>query len=278
MKDVIQRVAKTLDLKHAEILNQCYEESFFSYLTYQNKALWNEGALLLDFRGEDLAAVHMDRNENTVPKIMYSTKRKFAFAGTDRELSNITAQICEKVPIGFVYLIGEKFSGDWMKESLRYLCDGRRVFQGNNLYSKGACYTLLKHLDRRVQEQEEYIFLSPDMLKANIGMKVQKRGEEAYNALLDAGMDWASLEENFEFYLRGENRLELRIIPVVKCPPKQVCMELDSLQLEETQVTRIRMKLCMPRENILQIAVSDLGFGDFRQGSDKVWVREVELY
>jgi len=279
MKDLIHRVAKTLDLKHAEIFNQCYEESFFSYLTYRNSVLWNEGALLLDCRGEELNAVHMNRNENTVPKVMYSEKRKFAFAGTDRELRNISEQICDGVTIGSVYLIGEKFSGDWMKESLRYLCDGRRVFQGNNLYSKGACYTLLRQFNRNVQEQEdEYIFLSPGVLKANIGMKVQKRGEEVYSALLDAGTEWASLEETFEFYLQGENRLELLITPVVKYPSKQVCIELDSLQLEALQVTRIRMKFRMIHENVLQIAVNDLGFGEFRQGSDNVWVREIELY
>lgn len=282
MKELIQRIEKTLDLKNAEIFSQCYEESFFNYLTYQKKVLWNEGALLLDYRGEDLTSVYMGQNNNTVPKVMYSEKRRFAFAGTDREFCNIAAEICADVSIMSVYLIGEKFGGDWMKDSLRYLCDGRRVFQGNNLYSKGACYALLKQFGRQSQEQQdqvdEYIFLSPEVLKANVGMKVQKRGEEAYNALLDAGMEWVTLDETFEFYLQGEGQLELLITPVVKCPSKQIGMELDSLHLEESQVTRIRMKLRMPRENVLEITVSDLGFGEFRQGSDKSWVQEVELY
>jgi len=170
-------------------------------------------------------------------------------------------------------LIGEKFSGEWMNESLRYLCDGRRVFQGNNLYSKGACYAVMSRM-----QEGEYIFLKPDMLKANIGMKLQKRGEEVYSALLDAGMEWETMDEVFEFYIRGDNELELLITPVVKYPSKQVHFALDSLQLDKGQVTRIRMRLCMPRENALLISVRDLGFGEFRQGSDKEWIREVELY
>ena len=39
-----------------------------------------------------------------------------------------------------VYLVGEGFEGGWMKNSLTFMCRGRRAFMGNNLYSKGACY------------------------------------------------------------------------------------------------------------------------------------------
>ncbi len=275
---LIRRIIRTLEFKTTEIFTQCYEESFFAYLTRQPKDLWNDGALLLDYRGEELIAVHVEGNANTVPKVMYSAKRRFHFAGTDRELWDITGELCEGKKISSVYLIGEKFGGDWMEESLRYLCTGRRVFQGNNLYSKGACYTLLKELAQGEVDEEKYLFLGPDKLKANIGMRVRKRGEDAYNALLDAGMCWKGMEEIFEFYLKGENNLELLITPLVKSPAKHVSMELDNLELGEKDVTRIRMKLGMPRENMLLITVSDLGFGEFREASDGRWVKEVELY
>lgn len=276
---LIQRVIRTLDFKNTETFCQCYEESFFSYMTWQNKALWNDGALLLDYRGDELTAMHMEGNNNTVPKVMYSAKRNFSFAGTDRELYDISGELCEGKQISSVYLIGQKFGGDWMEESLRYLCTGRRVFQGNNLYSKGACYTLLKELCGKTgEDEEEYMFLGPNKLKANVGMKVQKRGEDAYNALLDAGMDYKSMEEVFEFYLKGENHLELLITPLIKCPAKHVFMELDNLQLEPDQVTRIRMKISSPKENVLRITVNDLGFGEFRQACDGKWVKEVEIY
>ena len=94
---------------------------------------------------------------------------------------------------------------------------------------------------------------------------------------MDAGMSWESMEEIFEFYLKGENDLELLITPLVNAAPMRVHMELEGLKLEAEDVTRIRMKLGMPKENILQITVSDLGFGEFREAHDSKWVKEVEV-
>ena len=54
-------------------------------------------------------------------------------------------------------------------------------------------------------------------------------------------------------------------------------MELDGLVLGENEVTRVRMKLTMPRENLLTVTVCDLGFGEFREAHDGKWIKEVEL-
>ena len=45
-------------------------------------------------------------------------------------------QIVEAIDI---YLTGEGFENNWYPNSLKVLCNGRRAFLGNNLYSKGAC-------------------------------------------------------------------------------------------------------------------------------------------
>ena len=275
MSGLIQRIGKTLEIKNAEILCQNYEESFFAYLTCQQKDMCQRGALLLDYRGKDMVVVELNCNLNTIPPIMYSEQKRYAFDGTDKGLLEIVTNSCQGKTFGVVYLIGQKFNGSWMDESLKYLCMGRRVFQGNNLYSKGACYGALQTLG--IRPQEEYMFLGPDRLKANIGMKLQKRGEPVYNALLDAGMYWESIEEIFEFYLKGENNLELSVASLIKGVTKSVYLELEGLELERDQVTRVRMKLTMPSENVLAITVTDLGFGEFREAADRKWVKEVEL-
>ena len=38
--------------------------------------------------------------------------------------------------VSTIFLLGDGFKEGWAKESLKLLCRGRRVFQGNNLYSK----------------------------------------------------------------------------------------------------------------------------------------------
>lgn len=277
IEELFRRVIRTLEFKNMPVSCQCYEECFFAYLTHQPGELWQKGALLLDYREKELTAVTLECNSNTIPKVMYSTKRKYDFGGTDQELLEIAEELCQGKFLSSVYLIGEKFSGDWFGESLKYLCAGRRVFQGNHLYGKGAGYIVSEETLKNTEQEEEYLFLGPDKLKINVGMKVTKRGEEVYNALLDAGMYWEGMEEIFEFYLKEENDLELLITPLVNAAPMHVQMELDGLKLKKNDVTRVRMKLNMPKENVLQITVSDLGFGEFRQAHDGKWIKEVEI-
>ena len=109
MDALLQRIIRTLELKSTEVFSQCYEESFFSYLTHQPKDLWQSGALLLEYRGEEVICVRVEGNVNTIPKVMYSAKRRYHFAGTDRELLDIARELCEGRQIACVYLIGEKF-------------------------------------------------------------------------------------------------------------------------------------------------------------------------
>ena len=46
-------------------------------------------------------------------------------------------------------------------------------------------------------------------------MKVLKRGEEAYFALLDAGIDWFEIDYECEIYLHDEDLLELQVTPLI---------------------------------------------------------------
>ena len=43
------------------------------------------------------------------------------------------------------YLTGEAFSKEWAKESLAFLCRRRKVFLGQNLYTKGACHASMEY-------------------------------------------------------------------------------------------------------------------------------------
>ena len=48
---------------------------------------------------------------------------------------------------------------------------------------------------------KNHVYLGQDKLKSNIGMKVRRQGEESYQALLDAGINWYEAQNTMEFYL-----------------------------------------------------------------------------
>lgn len=277
MIEVLNVVSSGLALKKTQIYYQNYTESFYSYMIYQPKELWDFKTLLFDYRSQELKYMCMECNKKTVPIVVYIDREQLEFDGSDAQMLEISKVLMGSERVSSVYLIGEKFAEGWMKQSLKFLCEGRRVFQGNNLYSKGACFCLME----RLQGSEiggEYVFLGNDKLKANIGMRVLKRGEDAYYALLDAGVNWYELEYTCELYLQDEDELEFVVTPLIGKEIQTLHMPLEGLGLNKGEATRIRLHLFLTQENVICAQVEDLGFGEFRAASETVWEKKMELY
>ena len=176
--------------------------------------------------------------------------------------------------VSSVFLIGDGFSEDWMKDSLRFLCRGRRVFQGNNLFSKGACHGMQERIHAS-QTGKEHIFLGNDKLKANIGMDVMRQGEASYLALLDAGVNWYEADQITEFYLQDGNHICLKIMPLIGKDTRIALITLEDLP---PGISRIRARLYLEAENRLAVEIEDLGLGELRMPSGKTWRETIELY
>lgn len=279
--DVLGEVVDGLNLKADRVFFQSHTESFYDYMIHQPKELWAHQSLLFHYREKDFKVYCMECNRRTTPIVTFVEEQEFPFeeyprleCGDDESFMEIAEKVCGEELISCVYLIGDGFAGDWMKNSLRYLCRGRRVFQGNNLFSKGACYGM----QERMQETEEgraHVFLGNDKLKANIGMKLFRNGEPSYYALLDAGGNWYEAETEMEFYLQDGNSFEVMITPLIGRNAKTAVITLEDLP--ET-ISRLHLRIYMESESMLILEITDLGFGEFRLPTDKVWRESVDIY
>lgn len=288
--NLLSTVAANLKLKTEQIFFQSHTESFYYFMLNQPKELWLTKTLLFEYQGTDMKIYQMECNKQTTPIVAYIDNRDVPFSSyepmpeeekmrqdkckrLDDEFLDLAQRICQGNLISSVYLIGDYFNDEWMTQSLRYLCKGHRVFKGNNLYSKGACFGALERL-KASEEGKEHVFLGNDKLTSNIGMKVLRRGEESYIALLDAGVNWYEADCVQELYIRDGDCIELIATSLIGKGTKTLCMTLEDFN---TPVTRLLMHLSLSRENCLKIEVEDLGFGDFYEATHKVWVQEAEI-
>ena len=183
-----------LGLKNASLFLIGRAESFFYYNICQPEELWKQDVLLCDFSGTFLHTLLFTANRKTSPVACFVEEADWKEVAAGRKdldqrfLETMKAVIGDR-NISCVYLIGEGFLGEWYQESLRFLCQERRVFLGNNLYSKGACYAARQRMTPG-SVSEDYVFLGKDMLKANISLYVEKRGQDSCHPLLDAGTNW----------------------------------------------------------------------------------------
>lgn len=290
IKEVFGQVVARLDLKIDKVFYQSYAESFYYYMLRQPEDLWLRKTLLLDYRNSRIRVYQMECNRHTRPVVVFIGEQEYAFPAIeplpeaeglrtekygrlDSALLELLQKVLHNNAVSAVYLIGEDFSEEWMKESLRFLCRGRRVFQGNNLYSKGACYGMLERMQPG-RTGKEHVFLGNDKLKSNIGMNILRRGEVSYLALLDAGENWFEAERIMELYIQEGACLELMITSLVGGGKAVARVTLEGLKGE---VSRLRLHLYLKDENSLAVEITDLGFGEFRESGGRVWKDVIAL-
>lgn len=288
--EVLHQAVEDMHLKTEKIYFQSHAESFYNYVIKQPAELWRAQALLLEYRDTRVIAYCMDCNRRTTPVVSYiesweynmppyepmpeeESLRREKMERLDREFADIASQVCKNTAVSSVYLIGEHYSEEWMQESLRSLCMGRRVFQGNNLYSKGACFSMAERLYPS-EVGKAHVFLGGDKLKSNIGMNILSQGQESYFALLDAGVNWYEAEQRFEFYMRGGNELDLEIVSLIGRESRAERIVLEDML---PGMSRMRAHLFLTGEKELVVEIEDLGFGSFRPATHQVWRKQIAL-
>lgn len=294
MMEVLTEVVLQMNLKTKQIYFQSHMESFFHYVIRQPKELWNHQVVAFDFTADYLKSYRLEMNRHTTPMVAFIEKQHIHqinrvieeqpgedFGIKDKGLADdLFYKICEETVSGrivtTVYLVGEGFQGDFTKKSLPFLCNTRRVFGGNNLYSKGACFALWDKLELS-ESSRAYIFLGEDKLKANLGINLWKRREIIYLPLLDAGVNWYDAKSEVDVTLHQGNTICLLATPLNGKNKREYIMTLDCLPERPEKTTRLRIILDMKSEQIAHITVLDLGFGSVFQSSNLKWEEEFAI-
>ena len=291
MIEILDKAVETLRIKPDKVFYQSHTESAYHYMLHQAKDIWNHDVLILHLTSEGLLCRSMRKNIRTTPIVVLMEERKYAnfcfedFSGAsegrikrkDQELHDILYAIMEGKLYSAVYLLGDGFEGEWCKESLKYMCRNRRVFRGNNMFRLGACYGAREKLETS-ELASKYIFLGKDKVKANIGMRVYREGEEVYMALLDAGMNWYDTSREIDLILDREDTIKLIITPLNGINTRNAHIYLTGIPVRPPRATRVHLELKMLSEKRLFVRVTDLGFGEFYPATNMQWTGELEVY
>ncbi len=295
MVQVLNAVTSALELKTTNIFYQSHEESFYNYMLYQPAELMHHEIIACDYDLDTLNVYEMALNPNTTPivaTINVSThsdlklgpegfpKDAAIFHKTcdrlDDEFLNIMQKICGEKIVSTVFLLGDGFKEKWPKRSLEFLCRTRRVFQGNNLFSKGATIAARERI-RPSESAAKYVFLGEDKLKSNIGMNLLKCGNDVYHAILDAGVNWYEAQAELDIYADPSGVLDIQVTPLTGGKPKIVQLYLEDLEKRPKGTTRLRINMTMNAVDEVYVRVQDLGFGELFPATNKVWEENIEL-
>ncbi len=295
MIDVLSEVAGALALPVKNIYYQSYEDSLYHYMMYQPEELLNHAVIACDYNFGTLTVYDMKLNHKTTPIVVTIEKQTrdelaLSEAHFSEDASKKSAQkenlddkfldICEELMEGrivsSVFLLGDGFKEQWVNKSLEFLCRTRRVFQGNNLFSKGASIAAREKV-APTDRLDKYVLLDGDKLKSNVGLMVKKQGQDAYHALLDAGENWYDVSSSMDIILELEAFIDIIVTPLTGGEKHTHRIELEGLPMRPARTTRLRLKVKMKSADKVVIGIEDMGFGELFESSHLTWTEEVSV-
>lgn len=279
MVEVLNEVGKYLQMDREHVFFQSHVDSFYQYCMHQPEELRVHEVLVCDYREDGLRILRMECNRRTNPIVAFVEEHEFAqlkaeplpeeepyrtrqAQNRDQLFEGILEKLLEGHIVTCVYLLGDGFTSDWCRESLRYMCRNRRVFQGSNLYSKGAGYAVYEKI-LPGEISKKYIFLGKDKVKANVDIMAVSDGREQQYPLLDAGTNWYDVDKEWDFVLESGNELVFVITPLTGKDKKQMKMVLEGLPERPANASRIHLHMQFQDEEHMSLEVTDLGFGEF---------------
>ncbi len=270
--ELFLQVAERIGIPEGRLTLIDRRESFYYFAFSQQKELWLHDVCLFDNRGDEVWCRRLERDQRTMPQLVTISEeqRNIDRANKDASFLKIVSEVTGGHIVSAVYLTGDGFDGEWMKESLSFLCKGRRVFMGKNLYSKGACYAAAGKCMTE-ENSWQFVYMGDNEMKVNVSLKVQSQGKTEFFTLISAGDNWYETVGECEVLLDGSNEIDFWLQLPNSKEAKIEKLTLADLPERPPRTTRLRIKAQPVSDMEVKIRIKDLGFGEIFKSSDKTW-------
>lgn len=273
---IFWNILPKLGLNSKQFMVIDHKESFYYFALNQEKSLWLHDVFLFEYENDNMKYYDLKRDLRTTPQIVSIDASSNMEVGTDKDsgFTKIITKAFENRIISTVYLVGENFSENWMKQSVSLLCKGRRVFMGNNLFSKGACYAART---RDFETGWSFVYMGENEMKFNLSLKVKDKGELSFYNLISAGTNWFEAKGQCEVIIQGSYEVDFwKQLPKSR-EARIETLELTDMPVRPDRTTRIRITATPLSDDKIDIEIKDLGFGEIFRSSNKVWHYEMTM-
>lgn len=264
------------------------DESFIYYAISQKNELWKNDVFLFDYsnkglivkrmytvneRGSRIIMVHTDDMSDEVTDAMRRNKASEEYL--DSRLKETAVKLFEHHNISTVYLTGEAFAGEFNTPSfIGYICDRRRVFAGDNLYCKGACYQAVA---ADYPPDRDIIVACKERITTGIEIRISDRGRDKIFRLVRPGINWFGADCSYDFILDGAEEAELFLSPIDTREKQLIRISFAELPVRPDKATRITISFSFTSDSRCHMMVKDKGFGEFYKSSGRVINEELLL-
>lgn len=275
-----QEAFRSLGFSREQAFLQTFNESFYYHTLYQKKELWSRKTALFLFRHGKITFFSLEVRELTRPRTVYiregdSVPLPSAPEEKDDALYRLLADSIGSEPYSSIFLMGRAFEASWAVRSIPAMCkNNRKVFAGDNLYAKGACFSAAEKLIER--KLGGYLYIGEDLVRCNVGMELKSQGAVGYYPIITAGINWYDAENTFEILLDGDRDLSFRVSRIDDKKRRIYSMALPGLPERPPKATKLRVHVEFDSPGRCLIDAEDLGLGELFPGTGRIWHETLE--
>lgn len=285
MSKMLKGIGQHLGIPKPHVCVQDYKESFCQYMMFQPKELWQYESALF-FCDDQMIKAYMLRRLNvdtshvpgvfvTVDEVanahmkeleaLYPIISEEKANDADASFKAMIENVFEKKVVSSVYLTGEGFENNWYPNSQKVLCNGRRAFLGNNLYSKGACYTSIR---KCADKEEGPVYLDESKLMERIALRMRVNGQEGWYPIVSWGEHWYEADGQWEVLLEDLSDIEILIESLSGEEMQVEKVSLEGMPERNDYSMRMQVEVMFLDEKTCKLTFKDIGFGEFFPATD----------
>lgn len=281
----ILEILQSLGVKKEQLLLFSRGETFMYYLMNQSKDLWLREATMLALEQEHCTFYQMTVDRQVTPSTVvleknellneYSLDKLSTLSDTDAQIKveQILNQLLYHLKGATLFLTGKGARKEWTTPILRNLCKSRRVFQGQNLYVKGACYgarTLV------IDNLKEYMMISDEMTRSTISVRLTSNDQDTEVVLSKAQTPWWQVNTVIEVILDDTIEIPIVVKNCMRRNPIIETMTLDGLTVRENKTICLSLQLYYVDRDTPILTVRDMGFGEYYPTTYRIWEQRLQ--
>lgn len=277
----LEGLAQELSLSKFQFEITSHSNSYLHYVFHQSPDIRNNSVGLFDFGTNGLQYYRIDISRRGKPAVLDIVHKNYGedipydkIFGNHKELDTRFLQIVQKemqeTYISAVYLTGVGFVEKWANQSLQALCSGRRVFMGQNIYTKGACYAAYSGSSLI---EEDYIIRSEDVILFDIGV-YKGEGDKQFVPIALGGTEWYNMKGKLFVFLDDTNRVELVYRDRIRNEVTKEIVEIHGLPKRPNKTTKLSLSVEFYNEQEGAVIIKDEGFGKLYPTTNKIYRKE----
>ncbi len=284
--EALEDLYQTFEIEENKIEITSRINSYLHYVFNQPSELRNNSVVLFDYSIYGLDFYRIDvENKSGKPDIIdvvhrgFRDKLTYDMVFSDRQkLDNTFAELAEtqlkEKYVSSVYLTGIGFGDKWLKKSTNVICSGRRVFMGQNIYTKGACYAA--YSGDSVIEPSKYTVRTEDTVVYDIGIAV-KEDNSGFQVISYGGQEWYNMKGDIEIFLNNTNRIVMVYKNRIDGSISKEVMEIHGLPKRPDKTTKLSLEVEFYSNTEGALIIRDVGFGKLYPTTNKIYRKEFNV-